>query len=283
MRNAFRGLRYLPGILVLAALAACTDAGGNSSPLVGPQPTPAPAPQPAPQPEPEPTPEPSPEVEMIQVKGGAVDGPIAHASVSLYRLDPTAENLQGELLDEGITDAEAEFADLEVDKAEPGPFLLVVTANDNTIDLNTGVMPVIHQVRTVIRSGRVAEPVYATPLTTMAVAISAAKRPQGGGTVDDFAAGLQASASELVSAFGFGMTDDIDIFATPPMVTDETDTDEKLAQVAAYRTAISGTAAVIFEIQKHTSNTSTNDILNALADDLSDGVVDGKNDRDEVI
>ncbi len=282
-RNAFRGLRYLPGILVLAALAACTDAGGNSSPLVGPQPTPAPAPQPAPQPEPEPTPEPSPEVEMIQVKGGAVDGPIAHASVSLYRLDPTAENLQGELLDDGITDAEAKFADLEVDKAELGPLLLVVTANDNTIDLNTGVMPVIHQVRTVIRSGRVAEPVYATPLTTMAVAISAAKRPEGGGTVDDFAAGLQASASELVSAFGFGMTDDIDIFATPPMVTDETDTDEKLAQVAAYRTAISGTAAVIFEIQKHTSNTSTNDILNALADDLSDGVVDGKNDRDEVI
>ncbi len=65
------------------------------------------------------------------------------------------------------------------------------------------------------------------------------------------------------------------------MVTDETDTDEELNEIAQYRTAISGAAAIIFEIQQNSEDTTTQDVMNDLADDLSDGDIDGRNSEDE--
>lgn len=263
---ASRSIFSLTGVLAALLISGCSSGGGGSGPA------------------PNPNPNPPSEPDFYDVSGGAVDGPIAFASVSLYRLDPSAPGLQGALLDEGETDERARFIGLEVDSDEDGPFLIVVTADDDTVDLNTGSAPVISQVRTVVTAEGLGEPVYATPLTSMAVSLSASKNSDGGATVEDFTESLAESASELVSALGFGMSDEVDIFTAPPMVTDETTTDEALAQVAQYRTAISGTAAVIFEIQQNSaSGASSGDILDGLADDLSDGSIDGKNSRDETI
>ncbi len=223
--------------------------------------------------------------DTLSLSGAAVDGPVANADVAIYRLDTSAPNLQGLLLDEGITDAQAQFSGLDIPVDETGPFLIVVTANETTVDLNTGEAPIISELVTILTADGISEPVYATPLTTMAVDLTVAKEDDAGAfTEQDFLDGLDESASQVVSALGFGMSDDIDIFSTPPLVTDTSDTTEELSDIADYRTAISGMAAVIFEIEQNDeSGSSVDDVLAGLADDLSDGEIDGTNSEDETV
>ncbi|SMF51805.1 Thrombospondin type 3 repeat-containing protein [Alteromonadaceae bacterium Bs31] len=266
-RKMLNRFGFLSGLVVAVALSGCGNGSDDKDPVpTGPTAVPTTAPTQGP----------------AVLSGAAVDGPIANATVSIYRLDTTVENLQGELLDEGETDAQAQFSGLEVPVGETGPFLIVVSADEDTIDLNTGNPPVIGQVTTVLSLDRIGSPVYATPLTTMAVSLAAAKADdEGAFTTEDFTAGLEDAADELVSALGFGMSDDVDIFAAPPMVTDDTDTDEELDEVAQYRTAISGAAAIIFEIQQNSEDSTTQQVMKSLADDLSDGDIDGRNSEDE--
>ncbi|WP_440877502.1 hypothetical protein [Thalassotalea sp. PLHSN55] len=223
--------------------------------------------------------------DTLTLVGAAVDGPVANADVRIYRLDTSMANLRGQLLDEGITDAQANFSGLDVPVDETGPFVIVVTSNENTVDLNSGNPPIIAEMTTILTADGISEPVYATPLTTMAVALTTAKADDDGTvTEEEFLNGLDESANEVVAALGFGMSDDIDIFATPPLVTDSSDTAEELADVADYRTAISGMAAVIFQIEQNDQGDSdTGDILSGLADDLSDGEIDGSNSENEQV
>ena len=253
------GHAVLPALLLL--LAGC---GGGSSSSGGTGPLPEPT---------------------IDVSGAAVDGPIANATVRIYRLDPSAPGLAGALLDEGATDAQAQFTGLDVDSSERGPFLIVVSADADTVDLNTGNPPIISEVRTVVGSDALDAPVYATPLTTMAVDLTVAKADDDGSvTLEEFESGLEDAAAEVVSALGFGMDDGIDIFTVPPLVTDATDSEEEMAQVAQYRTAISGAAAIVFQIEQNSaSGASAGDVLASLADDLSDGSIDGMNSEMDVI
>jgi hypothetical protein len=74
---------------------------------------------------------------------------------------------------------------------------------------------------------------------------------------------------------GFGIGADVDIFDTPPLIDDTTDTPEEQAAVAAYRTAVEALTAVAFEMQKVSPAGDTDDMLAELANDLSDGVIDG--------
>ncbi len=260
---------YSRGAAMLAAavmLAACGGGGSSSS-------------------DPDPTGTPDPTPTTTTLTGASVDGPIANAIVRVYRVDTTVPSLQGELLAEGTTDAQAQFAGLSVDSSETGPLLVVVTADDDTVDLNTGNPPIISEVRTIIPRGGVGEPAFATPLTSMAIALTVAKADDDGSvTLEEFEAGLDDAASDVVSALGFGMGDDVDIFSTPPLVTDDTDSDEELGDVAAYRTAISGAAAIVFAIEQNSDDgTDANDVLASLADDLSDGNIDGNNSENEEV
>ena len=135
-----------------------------------------------------------------------------------------------------------------------GPFLVVVTAipdtNDDetgelilgTRDLTTGEPPVVGKVKTIIsfeslNAGRV----YATPLTTLAVDIAI----NGRGEVTDNLDSAQIAAKAF---FGFGMNPDIDIFNTPPILDETTDTPELQQQVAEYRAATETFAAVIGQL-----------------------------------
>jgi len=259
--------------LALFWLTGCDSGGSDPGTSTNPTATPVPTAEPTAEP-----------VGSVSLNGAAVDGPIANAVVRIYRLDPSVANLQGLLLDEGTTNAQAQFSGLEIDAEEVGPFLIVVSSDDDTIDLNTGNPPIISEVRTVLAADAITKPVYATPLTTMAVALAVAKADDDGSvTEEEFTQGLADAADELVSALGFGMDSNVDIFSAPPMVTNDTDTDEELSEVAEYRTAISGAAAIIFEIQRNSDNVSTADVMAGLADDLSDGEIDGRNSEDEAL
>ncbi len=197
-RKNLKRIGFMLSLTLAGAIVGCgNDSGKNKSTSSNPTPVPTQAP--------------------TELSGAAVDGPIANAVVRIYRLDTSVENLQGELLDEGETDAQAQFSGLEVPVAEAGPFLIVVSSDEDTIDLNTGNAPIIGEVSTVLTLDRIGSPVYATPLTTMAVSLAAAKADDDGTvTLDEFTEGLEDAADELVSALGFGMSDEVDIFAAPP-------------------------------------------------------------------
>ena len=72
------------------------------------------------------------------------------------------------------------------------------------------------------------------------------------------------------------MENDIDIFTTPPLLTAETDSAEKQQDTAQYRLAIEGVAAIVESITTEADSSDTQEILSAIAADLSDGEIDGE-------
>lgn len=191
-------------------------------------------------------------------------------------MDPSVANLEGLLLDEGTTDAEALFKDVVIPAGENGPYLIVITSTDATIDLNTQAKPAITEVRTIVTKDGALKPVYATPLTTMAVGLAASVTDDAAST-DELMKKLTESATKVVSALGMGMSSEINIFDTPPLVTDDTDSAGELKDVSAYRAAVAGAASIIHAIQQNNAGGGDSSaVLQSLAQDLGDGKIDGK-------
>ncbi len=181
---------------------------------------------------------------LISVFGS--DGPMAGADVAVYGLQAylddsaTAENLLAAAATTDAVTALADDLELSLD-AGTGPFVVVVTANGDTIDLSTGAAPVISEVTTIVASLTDAR-VYATPLTTLAVALA-----MDGETVADNVIGFKLVASQLLAkAFiGFGMDTDIDIFTVPPVLDENTTSADVQADVAQYRGANEAFAFIV--------------------------------------
>lgn len=234
----------ITGIL---ALTACGGGGGSSAPAV---------------------------VETQPLTGGGVKGPLAGAVVTAYSLDTTAADFKGSVSGSGSTDAQAKIQNLSLPFPLTPPYILEITSDADTIDITTGLAPVITTMRTVVTQTLIdtGEQIYATPLTTMAVDI-AIKDPAA---VDaaTFETALETAASQVSSTFGFGIGADVDIFDTPPLIDDTTDTSEEQAATAAYRTAVEALTAVAFEMQKLSTTGDTDAVLTELSNDLADGVVD---------
>ena len=173
------------------------------------------------------------------------DGPMAGADVAVYDLQAyladasTAVNL---LAVPTVTDKNTALADnieLLAD-AGLGPYMVVVTANANTTDLSTGVTPVISEVKTVVRLLTDAR-VYATPLTTIAVAIAS----DGEAVADNVLANLANAQIKAKAFFGFGMDANIDIFELAPILDENTTSVEAQEKVAQYRAALEALAFVV--------------------------------------
>jgi CubicO group peptidase (beta-lactamase class C family) len=229
-------------VSLLSLLLTACGGGGSSSP--------------APEPE---------EANTISVFG--TDGPMAAADIAVYHLQDylTDSDTDDNLLVADVTsDAVTALADnleLTLD-AGTGPFMVVVTANDDTIDLTTGQPPVISQVRTIAKNidTLTAMRFYATPLTTIAVAI-ASNSDSDAATVLDNLVNAQAAAKAF---FGFGMAADIDIFSVPPILDENTTSTDSQKAVAQYRGAIESLAFIV-----------ENEALDftALTNDAADGIL----------
>ena len=192
------------------------------------------------------------------------DGPMAGADVAVYDLQAyltdssTAENL---LAVPVITDTETALADnLElVLDAGIGPYVAVVTANDTTVDLSTGAAPVISEVKTIVSSLSDAR-VYATPLTTVAVAIAI----EGEAVADNVLANLASAQVKAKAFFGFGMDAGIDIFTVAPILDENTTSVDEQEKVTQYRSAIEALAFVV----------ESGDLaFSTLIDDAVDGII----------
>ncbi len=217
------------------------------------------------------------------VKGVAVKGPLVNATVKAYALDYSAADLIGAAapVGTGTTNAQAQITGLSLDPAG-APYIVVVEADDDTVDLTTGVEPVITIMKTVITADMLngGTPVVATPLTSLATEVAASK----GATPETLQQNLSDAQNTVKSTLGFGLNESVDIFTATPVLNDDTDTPEKQAQVAAYRLAVEAVSAVLNNAAADSSEEgdSATDVLSSMALDLSDGVIDGKKGEDDL-
>lgn len=245
-------------MLITIAIAGCGGGGGGSSSDTAPT--------------------------FRSISGGGVKGPLADAVVTVYLLDATQPGFKGSVVDTATTNSGAAITGLALPIPLTPPYIMEITSTPGTtIDITTGLFPVITTMRTVITQQLLASGglVYSTPLTTIATDLAIANAdsnvaPYGGDnsgttTTAEFLAALPTAALQVISTVGFGLGTDIDIFSTSPLVDNTTDTPDKLADVAAYRSAIEALTSVLYEMSQNNAGSTPDDVLSELITDLADG------------
>ena len=277
-------LSYLNKLLLLSislALAACNGGGGSSS--GGGSPT------------------------SQSLSGGGIKGPLVNAIVTVYAVDPSALGFKGAVVGEpGSTNEQAKIQNLSLPFPLAPPYILEFTSDGSTTDIMTGEAPVISEMRTLITQALLdnGEQIYATPLTTMAVDLAIKNADVATGpwatrdldsdddgnddisvslgdstaTTEELLTALPIAAAQVKSTMGFGMSEEIDIFDTPPLIDDTTDTSAEQEDAAAYRAAVEAVTAVVSQIDDAVGTEDPNAVLSALTNDLADGQIDGKAD-----
>lgn len=221
--------------------------------------------------------------EVQTVGGNATKGPLANADVEVFALDTNAQNLRGTQIASGSTDGQANIAvDLPVDTE--GLLVVVVTANDNTIDLTTAQPPVLTRLSTIAVASEWldGQSVYATPLSHMAVGIAA--RNIGGSTDISTAmiSSALARAQQVVrKTVGFGLLENVDdpngpinLFTTAPILTNNAVDANSRQRTLRYRKASEAIVAVIASISGSTEIEAIETVFYSLTHDLADGRVD---------
>ncbi len=279
LKEAFKSLALVFSVILF--VSACSNGGsssGKSDPVIEQDP------------------------DEISVTGSAVKGPMALADLTLYDIDVNDPDLKGIVIGTGTTDEEAQFQDLVINgRRDTQRFLLEVTSNADTVDLATCIVPgdlstcsapAISTLRTIISmpsndgnidpADKVVPTTYATPLSTFAVDVAAA-------VLNDAADSIAASDLDstvrreinnaqdtVISAFGFGLIDDVDLFETSPTLADG---DQEAA--FNYRKASEAFAAIVLNIDE-IAEADTNAVIRALAEDFKDGEFDGQADGEVV-
>lgn len=239
--------------------------------------------------------EPIADLPQKQLVGAAVKGPIIEGTVSMYLLDPDASDLRaGPAEATGTTDSQARMQGvslpdsiLQREDINDLYFLIEVTGGTS---LTTGNAPVVDTIKTIIQGRHYQRdlPIFATPLSTLAVELYA-RLPKGSrGVLVD----LNAAADQVIAAFGLGVIDatEISLFFTPPIATESgafgyelfISPDEDLDRALRYRTASETFAAVVVGMQDELAITEgtprlPSQIISLIAEDLIDGTVNGGN------
>ncbi len=265
--------------LWLSILAACGGGGGGSD-------DPAPPPESASD-----APSPDATANTQAISGSGVKGPLAGAVVNAYAFLAGSDDFKGASIATGETNARAEIAGLAVTLPLPQLLILEVLADDDTVDITTGGQPVVKRLITVVDSSELSSPVYPSPLTTAAYKLAvenadSTKQPytgDGDGVVSstEFLSAFKVASKQVASVFGFGVSADINLNTTPPLVTQNTDTVEAQRKSVQYRMAIEAFSAVVENLRKEAvannsaSTVTADSLVDALAKDLSDGEIDG--------
>ncbi|OUS29016.1 hypothetical protein A9Q99_10415 [Gammaproteobacteria bacterium 45_16_T64] len=212
-------------------------------------------------------------LDTVSITGGVIDGPIAYANIAVHHFTAGAI---GEQVGTAGTDANGAITGLNV-VADDAPFILIATTDGDSIDVTTGIAPVISELKTILMSVN-DTPIYATPLTSIASDIALANSDASTDAAE-LAALLEQAADQTVAALGFGLDSSVDIFTTPPVITANTRVDD-LSDIAAYRAAIEALVDAVESASDNTAGQSNvvneNAVLTALAKDLVDGQIDGQ-------
>jgi VCBS repeat-containing protein len=254
-------LRYMILVFLFVVLSACGGGGGSEPPSEKPQPL------------------------TRTLTGGAVKGPLTNADVQVFKLDTSQLDFKAvPAVSSGATDGSAKLSGVALPLPLNPPYIMEVVSNATTVDITTQATPVLPTLQTVVTQEMLnsGQNIYATPLTTLAVELAIANADSsvlpyagnndGTATKEEFIAALDVAANVVVSTFGFGMSANIDIFATPPLFDEQVATEEQMNATAAYRAAIESFAAVTGMASQNTGSTQE-EIFNGLASDLMDGEI----------
>lgn len=229
---------------------------------------------------------------VTAASGAGVKGPLVGAMVMAYKLDTLRADLKGELVAQGSTNSTAQLQlDIPDEFAAQGPFLVEYSGGSEL----GGSTPVIERLTTILTSAQLVNntPVYATPLSTLAIEHAAAIADKIDGPTTDpltddlagdndgvvsaneFLSALTVSARNIKSTLGLGLLDeDIDLFSTSPLLGSNSDPQDTLA----IRTANEVFAAIVKSMNDEITNSglgvSGADVLSSLAQDFSDGAFD---------
>ena len=263
-------LTSLSLIVSAALLSACGGGGGSGSQQTN-------------------TPTTPPVVETVELSGGGIKGPMANAEVRVYRIDLGSDDFKGQLEATGRTDNSSRIVDLELTLPVAPPYLVEVVATDGTIDLSTGLPPVITTLQTILTAEDLdsGHPIYATPLTSMATRIALQNADSsdspyvgnGDQLLDDNELAVAVAQAEQVvkSTFGFGLNEQVSLFDSSPVLDETTNSEEDQLAAVSYRSAIEATSAVVYQMQETLGNgASADSIVTALGNDLADGEIDGR-------
>ncbi|WP_290502693.1 thrombospondin type 3 repeat-containing protein [Alcanivorax sp.] len=253
MTTKSRFIRSALAIGVAAALSACGGGGSSSAPADN-----------------------GGNNSGMKMSGAAVKGPLANAPVTAYRIDLAAENLQGASVGETRTNQQAAIESLTLKPVE-GPFLLVITVDGETTDLSTDDGSAAMQtLKTIVTQSQLSgnQPVYATPMTTMVVELLSNKAL----TTENFDSELAAAQAQVATTLGFGIDPALNLFETPPLYVEGME-EADFSSVVKYRMANEALVAVATGIGGRTSTPASSDeVIAMLAEDASDGIVDGEVD-----
>jgi len=213
--------------------------------------------------------------DQIFIAGGGIKGPLAFASVELYKLDTQFNQLydKNAPLAVATTNAYAEITDLAVPANVPPPYILIV-GGANAIDRNTDVPPVIKTLVTIVTADAIAarQPVYATPYTTLAYHLL--RQGVDDGSYRTLESRMNEYNGVVGRALGFGMPAEINIFTTPPIIDATTTSVDRQQLVVEYRAAIEALSGLLEKMSSSSDGLSADELLRRLAKDLySDGIV----------
>lgn len=222
------------------------------------------------------------------LSGGGVDGPLTFTNVAMYALLDTSGTsvvyrsaTPGTAVATGTTNQFAQIENLVLNDGINPPYILEFTSTNTTRDLTTGDVPVLGTVRTLVTEAMLeaGDPVYGTPLTTMAldIALNIADASDGVITRAEFDSALVTATSQVKSTLGLGMDADFDIFTVAPVLDSTVASNDTatLQKVALYRSAIEATRVLIQQVGALVE-ASGDTVLSTLASDLADGVIDGQ-------
>ena len=225
-------------------------------------------------------------LDRINIMG--VDGPIANALLSVYKIEDYLQNDLSSPVAEALSDANGFADDVMVSNdSGDGPFVVEVVSDASSIDTITLSAPVIDTLKTIITSAQYGSDTnrfYATPLTTLAVDELISNAATNGYILTDpvdLDAAILNAQTIIKALFGFGLLDGIDIFVAPPVFDESTADDSAQDEAAAYRAASETMAALVSELV-NPSLTAT-DVLTLIQTDINDnGVNDDSNTFTEV-
>lgn len=222
-----------------------------------------------------------------RIEGAAVKGPLANASVHIYSVDLSNQDFKGDLIAIASTDDSAQIDNLALTPPLEPFYILEFSANAQTRDINTGVAPLVPVLRTVVTEAMLTDGqfIYATLLTTMATDIAIANADSnvppfngdnnGISTISEFANALEPAAAQVMSVVGFGVSTEVDLWRSSPIIYSYTNNASRQAVAAHYRSANEALTALLFHLgQSVLPVRSSEDVLNSLTADLIfDGVI----------
>ncbi|MGI9276092.1 MAG: hypothetical protein ACR2PT_14780 [Endozoicomonas sp.] len=216
--------------------------------------------------------------EFQPLSGLVFDGPIANADVAVYKLDQSGEKVGGSI-DTGVTDNLGQITDINRNLLTDPPYLVEVTANDQSIDFDTREAPVLKNLTTLILDPN-QEEIHATPLTSLAT--NSALDDDNGSL--SFEQKVSRAVNRVIAIVPVEMSADIDLFKDSPVPTREGLSEEETAKISQYWTASQAALSMMHNVVTESGDEelTTDEVLDALAKDLTDGNLDGKV-GDEVI